>query len=539
MQMQKNVQQYWFWLIILVLLVNATGLLSPVLVGSDAYSYGILAKNIVASGNWIDLTYHGQPWLDKPHFPFWVTAASFKLFGISTFAYVLPGFIFNIIGACYTYRLAKLLYSESVGLLAALIYVTSLHLLLSSIDLRAEAYLLGEIMPAAYYWLQYDRNAGIKNLLLGALFTGLALMTKGLFVVVTIFSGLVISWIYSKSYWKVISPKWLIAYALSLLVALPEFLSLYSQFQWAGLSWYFYGSQFGRFFGTGRIVANSGDPFFFVHTFLWAFLPWSLVFIAVIYTQLRKFKALDQTARLNIVYLHASFWPTFIMFSATKFQLDHYTNIIVPFAAILCAAYLIHHQNLKILARVQVGLSALLLMLAIGVPAFVFRSSAVAWLCLIPLAILLWLFKSVRTFNLLNRCVIFPSLAIACVYGVVSSMNFWVISKDVMGYKVAQLGIQHPHIPIYSLDQNTDADSPAFYVDNPVYYVQNLQNIQDPQYYLLVPESEFSHVQLPKSAQKIGRYSGSSQVNNPVLLVSNQKFAEQSMSWDTLYFIGK
>ena len=150
MQMQKNVQQYWFWLIILVLLVNATGLLSPVLVGSDAYSYGILAKNIVASGNWIDLTYHGQPWLDKPHFPFWVTAASFKLFGISTFAYVLPGFIFNIIGACYTYRLAKLLYSESVGLLAALIYVTSLHLLLSSIDLRAEAYLLGEIMPAAY-----------------------------------------------------------------------------------------------------------------------------------------------------------------------------------------------------------------------------------------------------------------------------------------------------------------------------------------------------------------------------------------------------
>ena len=146
MQIQKNATQCWLWLIVVVLLVNATGFFSPVI--GDAYTYAMLGKNIVVSGNWVDLTYRGQPWLDKPHFPFWMTAISFKLFGISTFTYILPGFIFNLIGACYTYRLAKLLYSETIGILAVLLYVTSLHLLISSIDVRAEAYLLGEMMPA-------------------------------------------------------------------------------------------------------------------------------------------------------------------------------------------------------------------------------------------------------------------------------------------------------------------------------------------------------------------------------------------------------
>ena len=35
------------------------------------------------------------------------------------------------------------------------------------------------------------------------------------------------------------------------------------------------------------------------------------------------------------------------MFSATRFQLDHYTNIIIPFASIVCAVYL--QDNLQML----------------------------------------------------------------------------------------------------------------------------------------------------------------------------------------------
>jgi 4-amino-4-deoxy-L-arabinose transferase-like glycosyltransferase len=133
----------------------------------------------------------GQDWLDKPHFPFWITALSFKIFGINSFAYILPGFIFNLIGAYYTYKLANYLYkNQDIALLSTLIYLTIFHLMISAIDVRAEAYLLGQIIPAVYYWLNYDDKFSWKYLLLGAFFTGLALMTKGIFVVITIVSGI-------------------------------------------------------------------------------------------------------------------------------------------------------------------------------------------------------------------------------------------------------------------------------------------------------------------------------------------------------------
>ena len=58
---------------------------------SDAVVYAMLAKNIAVSGDWVNLIFLGQDWLDKPHLPFWLTAMSFKIFGISSFAYLLPG----------------------------------------------------------------------------------------------------------------------------------------------------------------------------------------------------------------------------------------------------------------------------------------------------------------------------------------------------------------------------------------------------------------------------------------------------------------
>ena len=52
-------------------------------------------------------------------------------------------------------------------------------------------------------------------------------MTKGLFVVITIFSGLIAMWIYSGELRKIIQPKWLLVYALSLVLTLPELVCLY------------------------------------------------------------------------------------------------------------------------------------------------------------------------------------------------------------------------------------------------------------------------------------------------------------------------
>jgi 4-amino-4-deoxy-L-arabinose transferase-like glycosyltransferase len=107
----------------------------PFLVNDDPTVYFTIAKNIVLSHHWLSLTDSHGAWLDKPHLPFWLTAVSFKLFGFHAWSYILPGFLFYMLGAFYTYKIARLFYTdETVALFSVLIYVTILRLMLSSLD---------------------------------------------------------------------------------------------------------------------------------------------------------------------------------------------------------------------------------------------------------------------------------------------------------------------------------------------------------------------------------------------------------------------
>ena len=454
-------------LVVLAVAINAVGIFEPLLRNDDPVLYANIAKHIVLSGDWIDLVSGGKDWLDKPHLPFWISALSFKLFGINSFAYVFPGFLFHLLGAYYTYRLAKHLYNSEVGLISVLLYTTSLHLLFSAIDVRAEAYLLGQIMPACYYWLCYDRKTTAKALLLACLFTAMALMTKGLFVVVTIFSGVFCSWLYTRQFKRIYAPKWLLAYGLCLLFILPELICLYLQFdlhpektvfgqqQISGLKWYFWDSQFGRFFNNGPIVNTQGNPFFFVHTFLWAFLPWSMIFIFASWRQLRDFRLRSHSQNARVVYLLASFWLTFIMFSATRFQLDHYTNIIIPFASIVCAAYLQDNlQMLRKLASFQRGLSLFMLIMSAGLFVYLFRFTPPVSGGIIAVILIALMFKKTEL-SYLEQCLVYPSLAIVVIFGLVLSVNYYICRSYDVGYNVAQQVNNLPPAPLYDMDYSS------------------------------------------------------------------------------------
>ena len=45
-------------------------------------NYALPAKEMLESGNWLYPTIYGEPWFDKPILVYWLTALSFKLFGI-------------------------------------------------------------------------------------------------------------------------------------------------------------------------------------------------------------------------------------------------------------------------------------------------------------------------------------------------------------------------------------------------------------------------------------------------------------------------
>lgn len=503
--MTHQFRSKWLWLVVLALMANACGLFSPILNSNDAYFYAVISKNMLLSHDWVNLMYGGHDWLDKPHFPFWAVALSFKLFGVSAFSYVLPGFLFHCLGAYFTYRLASELFNQETGIVAALIYATSLHLMLSALDVRAEAYLLGQIMAAVYYWWQYDKKAQLQSLLLGSLFTALALMTKGPFVVVTIFGGFVIMWCYQRRYLQLIHPKWLLAYGVSLLFILPELICLYLQFDAhpekimfgqthvSGIKWFFWGSQFGRFFNDGPIVNAHGNPFFFIHTFLWAFLPWSVIFILAIYSFIRRFKSYAESDCAKLVFLQASFWLTFIMFSATKFQLDHYTNIIMPFAAIICANYMLTAHGIleRRLAVVQRSLSYVILGLAIVIAVAILKLSWQVLIALLPLIFLVQFLRNPKK-SILQQQLLMPSLAIIATLLVLVDVNMEAYTPYDSGYNIAKFLQTQPPLPIYSLEVNALINPLTFHANMPVSNVAAIPH--DYPYYLAIESNSLSHL---------------------------------------------
>jgi 4-amino-4-deoxy-L-arabinose transferase-like glycosyltransferase len=348
--------QKWFaWLLVPAILVNAGGLLIPIL-EPDGSLYATIAKTIARSGDFINLRVEGKDWLDKPHFPFWIAAISFRCFGINAFAYKFPALLFWAAGAWYTWRLALSLYGKPVAQLATLIYVSAAHLVISNNDVRAEPYLTGLIIGSVYHFYKASRTRPGKHLIFGSLLAACAVMTKGPFVLITIAAGFILDWIMGKEWGQFRNIRWVIAIALTAVFTLPELICLYLQFDLhpekqifghsgvSGLRFFFWDSQFGRFFNTGPIK-GAGDPFFYFHTLLWAFLPWSLILYAAIVQKCRRSVGGAGTGHLrrnvigDYICLGAAL-ASFIVFSLSRFQLPHYLNILFPFFSIIAAGYL-------------------------------------------------------------------------------------------------------------------------------------------------------------------------------------------------------
>ena len=316
---------------------------------SDSALYASIAKEMALSHNFLDLTFDGVDWLDKPHFPFWVTAISFKILGINTFAYKLPAILFTLMALIYTYRLTKELYNRETALLAVLILATAQHLIISNNDVRAEPILTGLVIGSIYHYHRLVQRYRLTSLLWASLFAALAVMTKGLFTLIPILGAVAGEIMIKRQFRLIMSSRWVLSLVLIFLFITPELFALYHQFDShpekvifgrtgvSGIRFFLWDSQFGRFFNTGPIT-GSGDPFFFLHTLLWAFLPWSVVMYYAFFKKIiQNIRSVNQQAEF---YTISGSLLALLVFSLSGFQLPHYTNIIFPLLAILTADWI-------------------------------------------------------------------------------------------------------------------------------------------------------------------------------------------------------
>jgi 4-amino-4-deoxy-L-arabinose transferase-like glycosyltransferase len=324
----------------------------------DAAQYASMSMEMLQRKHWFIFTDGGGAYLDKPPLLFWLSALSFKLFGISNFSYKLPSLLFTALGVYSTYAFGKQWYGKTAGQWAALMLAACQAYFLFNNDVRTDNLLTNSIIFAIWQLSSFIEMRGRWNLVLGFIGVGFAMLAKGpiglVIPVMALGTDLIL-----KRRWKLIFRwEWIAGLIITAIVISPMLYSLYTQFDQhpetvvngethvSGLKFYFWTQSFGRITGEST-WKNDAGYLFFVHTFAWAFLPWTICFLVAFYREVRKI--IKSRFRLPVHndegIAIGGFVLAFIALSLSHYKLPHYIFVVMPFAALLTAKHLFQLQS--------------------------------------------------------------------------------------------------------------------------------------------------------------------------------------------------
>jgi 4-amino-4-deoxy-L-arabinose transferase-like glycosyltransferase len=356
MSIELNPRHLIFFIAAFVL-VFATALPVDVM-DVDAAQYFGISRDLLSSDNWLHIKDRGHDYLDKPPLLFWASALSFKIFGVSNWAYKLPSFLFALLAIFSTVKLGQLLYDRKTGLVAGLMLGSCLGVFIITNDIRTDTILLGSVSFAVWQLLLFLKTKRWLSLVAGFAGVAAAMLTKGPLGLVIPALALSSEFAYKRQWVNFVRWQWLPGLAIVALLLTPMCIGLYQQFDLhpekvvngstgvSGLKFYFWTQSFGRITGEsdwGTKFDNGAGPFFFTHTFLWAFFPWALLVLgALIKTTLKLIRSRFKPGYMPEMLSYGGFVLVFLAMSASKYKLPHYIYITFPFAALMAARFFVH-----------------------------------------------------------------------------------------------------------------------------------------------------------------------------------------------------
>ncbi|WP_344764535.1 glycosyltransferase family 39 protein [Actimicrobium antarcticum] len=334
------------------------GLDARVLVPTDEGRYAEMAREMFSTGDWITTRLNGIKYFEKPPLQIWMTALTFKLFGLGEWQARLWTGLCGLIGVAAVAYTGRKVFGQRVGFDAALVlgscvlwamlgHINTLDMGLSAMMTLALCGLLVAQRDAAS---ATERRNGMLVCWAGM---ALAVMSKGLIGAVLPGAVLVVYTFVARdwSIWKrlhmglgllvffAITTPWFVLVSLQN----PEF----PQF-------FFIHEHFQRF--TSKIHHRAGPIYYFVPLLLLGMVPWLGVLAQGLWQGVRNRGTGFQAEKMLLVW--AGF--IFFFFSISSSKLPSYILPIFPALALLVACYL-----RQVSQRVLVGNAALLVVLGI------------------------------------------------------------------------------------------------------------------------------------------------------------------------------
>jgi len=477
--------RYWF-LLFLVLLVYIAGMFVT-LFENDSAQFAVMAMRMVQENDFINLFKGSEEYLDKPHLHYWLSAFSFQIFGLHDWAYRIPAILASLLGAYSCFGLGRLLYNVNVGKLAALIFITAQTIVLSNIDVRTDAVLTGFSIFALWQLTRYVEKGILSGIVLGAFGAGLAFSTKGQIALLIIGLPLLCHLAYTRKWKRLFSWKVLMALLVFAVTIAPMLYAYYIQFdlhpekiirgrgERSGLFFIFWEQSFERLSGEG-IGKNSSDYFFFFHSFLWVFVPWTIIGIMAYASRLKSFIRLSFRYNSKYEFLTlGGITLIFLIISFAQFKLPHYLNPIIPLFSILTASYLysLYRFRKSNTFKGILGIQFLVLSIIFVVSAllcyFVFKAEdPINYIWKIALA-LVAIFYSLKNENYYYKIITVSVLGSLILNGVLNTHYYPALLKYQAGSSMAKI-VAEKEIPVDNIYKLSGHHSWAldFYNKSPV-----------------------------------------------------------------------
>ena len=442
-----------FFLVALTASVYVAGLAVKVM-DIDAAQYAAMSREMLVNHHYLTVLWKGLDYLDKPPLLFWLAALSFKLFGVSTIAYKVPSLLMTLLGFYATFRLGKLFYGKNVGLLAAILLSSCQAFIYFTNDVRTDANLAAAVILALWQIMELLQTRKTIYFFGACMGIALAMLAKGPIGLMVPLCAIGSYCFARREPGILFKWYWYAGLALVLLLLTPMLWGLYRQFGPRGLVFYFWTQSFGRITGQSAWRDSSGY-FYFVHTFLWAFLPWMLLAcygIGVQIAQVVKRKT-SPGGEKETLLLGGILLP-FIALSCSHYKLPHYIFVVFPFVAIMTAKTVFdlfenpaRKKALSVLSIVQTVVSVLLWVFALVCMTVFFPcKNLLIWLLMAPCAILAF-YYSRKTFKGAVRLVL-PSLISMLGVNLMLNLHFFPQLLSYQGGSHAGLFVREHHIPV-------------------------------------------------------------------------------------------
>ncbi|MCS6819413.1 MAG: glycosyltransferase family 39 protein [Chitinophagales bacterium] len=411
----------------------------------DAAQLAEISRELMLSSNWWELKFLGEPYLDKPHLLFWLSALSMKIFGVGDWSYRFPSFLFGWLGVYSVYRFALLYYHKQVARTAALIAASFFYAYIATYDVRADTVLAGSVMFACWNLAAFIAQNSAYRAVLSGLGLALAFSAKGpiglvapMFVFLPAFFSL--NLYRRKLLFRI--PLLLLFFALG---SFPVLYAHYKQFGWEGLRFFLWKQSFGRVTGESG-WSNNPDPFFVIHTTAWALLPYTAYVTTGLFKGIISFvkgAGREQYSLCGLVF-------TLGALSLSKYQLPHYFYVAYPLAAVVAApSFFYDSGNQRWINIINISLNGAFLIISLVMVMYIFPQTLMVKLFCISCAVIsiyLLLSKFPFKWSLILHFILLQGILSCCFFP--ELLNYQ--SNSAIGKHLKGAGVKQNQYTVYN-----------------------------------------------------------------------------------------